>query len=130
MEMQPTIHEMKRLDSKSGNLSVLDQLDHKVFSPKRFFLVSGVPNGVSRGGHAHRICWQFILAVNGSANVKVTNKIMTQNFELRDKRFGLLVPPLNWLEFSLDTSEANLLVLASDYFSEDDYIYNLEEILK
>lgn len=130
MEMQPTIHEMKRLDSKSGNLSVLDRLDQKVFSPKRFFLVSGVPNGISRGGHAHRICWQFILAVNGSASVKVTNKIMTQNFELKDKQFGLLVPPLNWLEFSLDTSEANLLVMASDYFSEDDYIYNLEEILK
>jgi hypothetical protein len=93
-------------------------------------LVSGVPNGISRGGHAHRICWQFILAVNGSANVKVTNKIMTQNFELKDKQFGLLVPPLNWLEFSLDTSEANLLVMASDYYSEDDYIYNLQEILK
>jgi hypothetical protein len=55
---------------------------------------------------------------------------MTQNFELKDKQFGLLVPPLNWLEFSLDTSEANLLVMASDYYSEDDYIYNLQEILK
>jgi hypothetical protein len=130
MDLHPTIHEMKRLDSVSGNLSVLDQLDQKVFSPKRFFLVSGVPNGVSRGGHAHRICWQFLLAVNGSANVKVTNKIMTQEFELKDKQFGLLVPPLNWLEFSLDTSDTNLLVMASDYFDEKDYIYNLEEILK
>lgn len=130
MDLQPTILKLERLDSISGNLSVLDQLDQKVFFPKRFFMVSGVPNGVSRGGHAHRLCWQFLLAVNGSASVRVTNRVMTQNFELEAEQFGLLVPPLNWLEFSLDTSEAILLVMASDYFSETDYIYNLEEILK
>ena len=67
---------------------------------------------------------QALIMLNGSCNVFVGDKNHSTKFEMNSpENFLLLMPEdFHWMEnFS---NGAILLVLASEYFDKNDYIYN------
>ncbi len=98
------------------------QLESLVF--KRLFVISAL-QGTTRGKHAHKNCWQLLINLEGLITLKYFNKFSKSQTELKKNGYGLLFPPLNWLEIGMENN-SKLLVLATDYFDESDYIRDIE----
>jgi dTDP-4-dehydrorhamnose 3,5-epimerase-like enzyme len=110
-----------------GHLTALELPKVVPFSVKRIFLIYGVSNTEVRGEHAHKECWQLLLATSGSVNVELSNGELNESFILEKPDQGLLIPPLIWGTQYNFSSNANLLVLASEAYDPDDYIHDFEE---
>ena len=97
-----------------GNESVLP------FCPKRAFYIYGVPMHIVRGGHGHKECEQFMIAITGMVLIKLDDGT---EFLLDRPDMGLYLPPGDIMRMIFLTGGACLLVLASHAFDPDDYIY-------
>ena len=93
-----------------------------LWSPYLVYFLYDVPGGAERGGHAHKDLHQIIIAIAGSFDVVINDGSGTQRFHLNRSYFGLYVCPMIWRELDNFSSGSVCLVLASDYFSETDYI--------
>lgn len=112
----PKIHDPR------GNLTFIEGTNHIPFDIKRVYYLYDVPGGAERGGHAHKDLHQIIIAIAGSFDVVINDGSDTQRFHLNRSYFGLYVCPMIWRELDNFSSGSVCLVLASDYFSEADYI--------
>lgn len=121
---------MTRVDDLRGSLVAANFDPDLPFRPRRFFTVFGVPSTDVRGAHAHRRCHQLLICVQGSVHALVDDGITRQEFVLDRPDVGLHVRPMIWGTQYRYTSDAVLLVLASDEYDPDDYIRDHEEFLK
>ena len=114
------------LDSR-GELSFGQYSKHIPFKPTRFFYIKEVPNNIMRGQHAHKVCQQFLIALNGSIDVFLDDGEDSILVNLNSSRLGLYIPKQIWgVQYSF-TSDAILLVLASDNYDEFDYLNDYSE---
>lgn len=113
-----------------GNLSAGEIERDIPFVPKRVFMVYDVPSKFVRGEHAHRTCHQFLIAVSGSVNVVVDDGSKRSEITLSERGVGLHIPPMIWATQYKYSEDAVLLVLASEYYDQDDYIRDYEEFLR
>lgn len=121
---------LPKIADPRGNLTVAEELKNVPFDVKRVYWVYDVPAGESRGGHAHRRCREFIVAVGGSFTVTLTDGTSTHTYLLNHPYQGLLVDTGTWRTLDDFSSGAVCLVLASELFDEEDYIYDYDEFLK
>lgn len=105
-----------------GELSFGEYSKHLPFIPKRYFVIYGVPTKEVRGEHAHKTTHQFLVCLQGSVHIVVDNGIDQDEVILDDPHIGLYVPPKIWGIQYQYSSNAILLVLASDVYNADDYI--------
>lgn len=119
--------ELPKEEDPRGSLTYIYENGHVPFPIKRVFYIYDVPAGKDRGAHAHKECWQLIIAASGALEVYLNDgqeeKVVTLNRPFQ----GLLVPPGVWAHERAFTSGALCLVLASHEFSEDDYIRDFEQ---
>lgn len=127
---KPSLIELKRIYDHRGNLSVVEQFKEIPFEIKRVYWLYDVPGGENRGGHAHKNLYQFIVAANGSFYVNLTDGVQKFSFFLNHPYKGVLVPPGFWRTLDDFSSGAVCLVLASEFFDEEDYVRNYMEFLK
>ena len=113
-----------------GNLTVAEQMHDIPFDVKWVYWVYDVPSGENRGGHAHKDCREFIIAVSGSFTVTLDDGKETKTFLLNHPYQGLLVETGIWRTLEDFSSSAVCLVLASDLFDEEDYIREYEDYIK
>ena len=125
-----TLHRLPSAVDMRGQLSYAEIGKELPFEIKRLFLVYGVTNQEVRGEHAHRTLHQLLICVHGRCNVVVDDSKHRQEFLLDDPTLGLHVPPLVWAIQYKHSSEAVLLVLASDFYDSKDYIRNYAEFLQ
>lgn len=112
-----------------GNLSFGEYGPHLPFLPKRYFLVFDVPSKEVRGEHAHKKLEQFLVCIKGSCSVVVDDGREREEITLDTPGIGLYVPPMVWATQYKYTSDAVLLVLASDLYDADDYIRDYDQFL-
>ena len=115
------IIELPKISDPRGNLSFIEGNNHIPFDIKRVYYLYDVPGGGERGGHAHKALHQLIIAMSGSFDVVLGDGTNTQRFHLNRSYYGLYVCPMMWRELDNFSSGAVSLVLASNYFDEDDY---------
>ena len=84
---------------------------------------------MSRGEHAHKTCSQFLMCPHGTFDVEVKDGINSKTFKLENPALGLLVPPLIWSIQKNYSRSAVCLVLASEEYSQDEYIHSFQELL-
>lgn len=125
------IIDLPKLVDPRGNLTVAEEYKNVPFKVSRVYWTYDVPSGESRGGHAHKHCREFIIAVSGSFDVTLDNGHGDrETFHLNHPYQGLLVETGIWRTLDDFSSGAVCLVLASDPFDEDDYWYDYDEYLK
>ncbi len=113
-----------------GKLSFAEIGQFLPFAPERYFLVYDVPSEEVRGEHAHRDCHQFLICVRGSVTVITDNGHHKDQIEINRPSIGLHIPPLVWgIQFKY-SSDAVLMVLASQKYDPSDYIRNYDEFLQ
>ena len=115
---------------RKGNLSVVQNGVTVPFDVKRVYYLYDVPGGESRGAHAHRDLYQLIVAVSGSFRVTLDDGNVRRSFYLNRPYQGLFVKPGLWRDLDEFSSGAVCMVLASDVYSEEDYIRDYDEFLK
>jgi len=117
-----------------GHLTPIESKIDIPFEIKRVYYVTGVEAGVTRGYHSHRKLHQVLLCLNGSVKIKTKNPHEEETYELNDPSVGLYIGTFVWREMFEFSEGCVLLVIASEYYDEDDYIRNydfyLEEALK
>lgn len=124
------IIELTKISDPRGNLTVVQQMNDIPFKIARAYWVYDVPAGECRGGHAHKQLKQFIIAVSGSFEVTLDNGKKKETYLLNHPYQGLLVDTGVWRTLDDFSSGAVCLVLASEPFSEEDYIRDYDDFLK
>lgn len=119
----------KHIDPR-GNLTVAESMKNVPFKIERTYWVYDVPGGESRGGHAHKACLEFIIALSGSFTVTLDDGTERRAFHLNHPYQGLLVDTGVWRTLDDFSSGAVCLVLASEIYDEEDYIRNYDEFIK
>lgn len=92
------------------------------FEARREFHLFELKAGVARGGHAHKACHQFLVAMAGHFTVTTDDGAEVRSWDLRSPTQGLHVPPGHLVELAPSTDGAVLSVLASHGYDETDYI--------
>lgn len=125
-----TIIDLNRHHSdRKGNLTVVENGITVPFDVKRTYYLYDVPGGESRGGHAHRDLSQLIVAASGSFTVTLDDGQVKRTFLLNRPYQGLYIVPGIWRTLDDFSSGAVCLVLASDIYTEDDYIRHYDEFI-
>lgn len=115
---------------RKGDISVVESNKDLPFEIKRFYYLYDIPGGVERGGHAHRKLYQFIVAVSGCFTVVLDDGKNQREFTLNRPYKGLLVVPGMWRTLEDFSSGSVCMVLASEYYDENDYIRDYASFLE
>lgn len=120
----------KHHSDRKGNLTVVENNLTIPFGIKRTYYLYDVPGGESRGGHAHKGLHQLIIAASGSFTVTLDDGSVKRTFLLNRPYQGLMVVPGIWRTLDDFSSGAVCMVLASEGYSEDDYIRDYDDFIK
>ncbi|MEO8516770.1 MAG: FdtA/QdtA family cupin domain-containing protein [Flavobacterium sp.] len=120
--------ELAVIDDVRGNLAFL-QNDNLPFELKRVYYLYDVPSTAHRGGHSHKEQNEILIALSGSFEVIVNDGIEKKSYFLNKPNIGMHIKPGIWRELENFSSGAVCLVVASDFFKEEDYIREYDEFL-
>ena len=113
-----------------GQLVAVETLKDIPFEVKRVYYIYDTQPGVRRGFHAHRELEQVLICVHGSCKIHLDNGTDTAEVLLDKPSEGLYISNDMWREMYDFSHGAVLLVLASEYYNERDYIRNYQDFLK
>jgi len=122
--------DLPKIADPRGNLTFVEAGRNIPFEIKRVFYLYDVPGGESRGGHAHRKCQQFIVAMSGSFDVLVDDGKKRRTFTLNRSYYGLYLPSMIWREMANFSSGSVCMVLASEFYEESDYFRQYDEFVE
>ena len=114
------------LDSR-GNLTVGEFGKTIPFDAKRYLIGFHVPLVEVRGEHAHKECHQFLICARGKISAIADDGFNRQEFVLDRPDLGLYLPPKVWGVQYKYSPDALLLVFASHYYDNADYIRDYSE---
>jgi len=92
------------------------------FDIERVFYLYDIPEGESRGGHAHIDQHQFLICPIGTYDVLVDDGVRTNTFTLNRQNIGLHIPPGIWATELNFAPGSICLVFSSGVYLEVDYI--------
>jgi UDP-2-acetamido-3-amino-2,3-dideoxy-glucuronate N-acetyltransferase len=123
------LYNLPVIEDLRGVLSFGEYGKHLPFIPKRYFIVFDVTSKEIRGEHAHKELHQFLVCVKGSCSVMVDDGTSRDEVCLDSPGMGLHIPPMVWATQYKHSSDAVLMVLASDVYKADDYIRDYDEFM-
>lgn len=121
--------ELSKIHNPAGNITIVQNSQDLPFNVKRVYYLYDVPGGSERGGHAHKGLYQLIVAASGSFDVVIDDGRQKKIIQLNRPNFGLMVIPGIWREIVNFSSGAICFVLASEKYSEDDYIRSYDQFI-
>lgn len=121
--------ELPNLGDDRGSLTVLESNKNVPFKVKRIYYILDAKPDVPRGFHAHKELMQLAFCIKGSCNMIMDNGVEKQQVRIDKSNIGLMIPPMVWHEMHDFSKDCVMLVLASDYYDEADYIRNYDEFI-
>lgn len=112
-----------------GMLVALEELKDIPFSVRRIYYIYDTLAGVRRGFHAHKNLKQILVCVKGSCKLHLDNGFETEEVLLDKPYEGIYLDNNIWREMYDFSEDAVLLVLASEYYDEADYIRDYQKFL-
>lgn len=113
-----------------GSLTFAESPGLLPFEPRRFFMIYDVPSKDVRGEHAHKELHQLLVCIKGACSVVLDDGHVRAEVRLDRPTLGLHILPMVWATQYKFTSDAALLVFASDVYKAEDYIRNYNEYLE
>ena len=119
------------IDKKDGILSIAEEKVQIPFKIKRVYHIYGLNNiSANRGYHAHKKLEQVIFCINGSFNLMIDDGTNKKNLILNNPNKGVYIGKKLWHTMSKFSLNCIILVFASDFFKESDYIRDYDNFLK
>lgn len=128
--MQVVKYAFQQHGDNRGQLVALEEFKDIPFEIKRVYYMYDTGEGVHRGFHAHRSLEQILICIHGSCKVLLDNGTEKKVISLEKPYEGLYIANDMWREMYDFSSDAVLLVLASDFYKEEDYIRDYDVFLK
>ncbi len=126
--MNIEVIKIPQFEDYTGNIGVVEN-DVVPFDIKRIFYLYNVPENQVRGRHAHKELKQFLIALSGSFDVVLDDGKEIKKVKLDNPDKGLLIHENIWNELKNFSSGAVCMVIASDMYSEEDYIRDYDNFL-
>lgn len=129
--MNSEIIDFTTIEDDRGALSFFEIGDNKQvpFTVKRIYHLFNL-NELTRGFHAHKELKQLAICLHGSCSMVLDDGTQRKTVMLNKPNQGLFMDKMIWREIHDITPGTVILVLASQYFDEDDYIRNYDDFLK
>jgi hypothetical protein len=122
-----TVNDCKIL-SLNYNTRLVNNIDIP-FEVKRVYYLYDIQNKSIRGEHAHKELYQVIMGLNDGLKIKIDDGQNQKIFNLNKPNKGLLIVPGIWRSLTEFSSDSICLVLASELYSEKDYIRDYNKFL-
>lgn len=113
-----------------GQLVAIEEMKDIPFRIKRVYYMYDTGTLVSRGHHAHKCLEQILICVHGSCKILLDDGNDKETLVLDKPYEGLYIANDIWREMFDFSEDAVLLVLASQYYDENDYIRDYEKFLE
>lgn len=124
-----TIVELPKISDPRGNLTFIEGGNHVPFEIKRVYYLYDVPGGATRAGHGHKTLQQLMIAMSGSFDIELDDGTATKKYHLNRSYNGLYIPSMIWRNIDNFSSGSVCMVLASDFFDEEDYYRDYDQFL-
>lgn len=121
---------LQRHGDSRGHLVALEEKTDVPFEIKRVYYMFDTKMGIVRGMHAHKSLEQLLVCVHGSVKILLDDGTKKETVLLDNPYEGLYVSNNMWREMSEFSKGAVLMVFASKYYDEDDYIRDYDEFLR
>jgi dTDP-4-dehydrorhamnose 3,5-epimerase-like enzyme len=113
-----------------GSLISLESQKNIPFEIKRVYYIFGTLPGVSRGFHAHKALEQIIVCISGSCRFVLDDGVKKEEVVLNSPEKSVLIKSMIWREMHDFSTDCIILVLASDYYDEGDYIRDYQDFIQ
>lgn len=125
--MKATFIDFQEHGDWRGQLVAIEENKNIPFSVKRVYFMYDTLEGVVRGKHSHRKLQQILFCVAGACTISLDDGKEKIDVRLEQPSKGLLIGPGIWREMYDFVPGTVLMVLASEYYDESDYIrdYNI-----
>lgn len=117
-------------DDKRGYLVALEENKNIPFDIKRVYYTYGVPTNAERGFHAHKETEQVLVCLSGSIKVKCFDGNKEEVYELDSPSKGIYLGRMLWHEMFEYKKDTVVIVLASEFYDESDYIRDYNKFLE
>lgn len=114
----------------TGLLSVYELGKGIDFEIKRVYCLTRLDAASSRGFHAHRALRQVAICLTGSCRFILDDGKTRESIVLDSPGLGLKIDSFVWREMHDFTSDCVLMVLASELYSEADYIRSYDDFIQ
>jgi dTDP-4-dehydrorhamnose 3,5-epimerase-like enzyme len=115
---------------KNGSLVALEENKNIPFDIKRVYYIFGTKEGFRRGYHAHKNLKQVLVCVSGSCKILLDDGFSKEEIELNLPNQGLMIESVIWREMFDFSPDCVLMVLADNYYDENDYIRDYDNFIE
>ncbi len=121
---------LQKIRTIGGDIFVFE--GHRIdFQIRRVYFTKNVPEGETRGHHAHKNLEQVLLCPHGAIQVTLDDgKGKPETVTLKDPEEAIYVGPGTWHKMKWLEKGSVLLVLASKEYDEDDYIRDYGDFIR
>lgn len=116
----------KAVDDR-GKLVFLQGGEHIPFPVERVFWICDVPEGKTRGGHAHWVCSEVVVPVAGGFVMRVDDGEHSAEVVMDDPSVGILIPAGMWCELTQFQPGTVCVVMASHPYDAGGYVNAYDE---
>ena len=106
-------------NDERGSLTVAEQ--SIPFEIKRVFYIYNIQG--KRGGHGHKKAINALICLHGSCKVNIKNDKEESSIILNEPNQCLILNPIDWHTMDNCSENALLLVLSSEPYCKDDYVF-------
>jgi len=118
-------------DYPDGALIIGESNKNVPFNIKRVYYINNLHNPKAiRGKHAHKKLKQIIFCINGSFVLGLDDGEIKQRIVMNNPSIGIILGGLLWHTMTNFSKDCAILVLADNYYKENDYIRDYSEFLK
>ncbi|EGR0049864.1 WxcM-like domain-containing protein [Vibrio vulnificus] len=117
------------IGDERGSLVALEANKLIPFDIKRVYYLFGMQSDLPRGFHAHRELVQVAVCLKGNCDILMDNAQEKEIVKLNSPNQGLVIDVMQWHEMNNFSNDCVLLILASDYYDESDYIRSYDEFI-
>lgn len=125
--MEPIIFDFKVRGDERGSLIAIEEQRDIPFTLRRVYYIFDTQSGVRRGLHAHRQLQQVMICLHGSCQLLLDDGRERITINMQNNSRGIMIDRMIWHEMFDFSPGCILLVLASDYYNEGDYIREYDE---
>lgn len=121
---------LQTIGDERGKLVSLESLKNLPFAIKRVYYMFDTLPDEPRGFHAHKELEQLVIAIDGACEFVLDDGKSKESVWLNRPDFGLYIGKNMWREMRNFSYGCKLMILASDYYDESEYIRDYAEFLK
>lgn len=125
----PQIHLNVHVDPRGSLVALEGGSSNVPFQIRRVYYIYGADPAVERGFHAHKQLRQLMICTSGACTVTLDDGKLRHNYRLDEPALGLFVDRMVWREMRDFSQDCVLLVLASEPYNREDYIFSYDEFL-